>query len=263
MSEMRKRGGGPLNHKVISVTDGGTCDVYDLTVSEYENFAISAGVFIHNCPQDFQWNDAHMINDKQLVQIFSKIPAGCTFSWGSDSCHSQDLSRDIIGDMIRPQLTNPFAWIWHKLFGPKQVVKTPKTIRPPDHIAARIALLKSQGHKSRGIVGGLLDVGFISGCKIDQTSADAYINNVHCGAMTASFLQVVKQNPRLSIADTVAQMNSWLVANGYDQSPCSDGAQAGNPFLNGPCSGRSLEKPRGLWSWFWDHVPAPGAHGDE
>jgi hypothetical protein len=136
----------------------------------------------------------------------------------------------MIGDMIRPQLTNPFSWLWNKLFGPKIVVKTPKTIRPPDDIAARISLLKSQGHKSRGMVGGLLDVGFISGCKIDQTSADAYIGGQHCGAMTASFLQVVKQNPRLSITDAVAQMNTWLVANGYDQSPCGDGAQVSKPF---------------------------------
>ena len=92
--------------------------------------------------------------------------------------------------------------------------------------------MKSQGHKSRGMVGGLLDVGFISGCKLDQTSADAYIGGQHCGAMTASFLQAIKQNPKLPIVSIVAQMNAWLQSQGYDQSPCSDGAQAGKPFLN-------------------------------
>jgi len=43
------------NHKVISVKvinlDEGV-PVYDLTVEKYQNFALSAGVFVHNCPAD-------------------------------------------------------------------------------------------------------------------------------------------------------------------------------------------------------------------
>ena len=34
---------------VISVTPDGTSDVYDLTVDETHNFALTAGVFVHNC----------------------------------------------------------------------------------------------------------------------------------------------------------------------------------------------------------------------
>lgn len=37
------------NHKVISVQSSGREDVYDLTVDDYHNFALSAGVFVHNC----------------------------------------------------------------------------------------------------------------------------------------------------------------------------------------------------------------------
>jgi hypothetical protein len=36
------------NHKVVCIRDGGTADVYDLTVEGLENFAIGAGVFVHN-----------------------------------------------------------------------------------------------------------------------------------------------------------------------------------------------------------------------
>ena len=43
------RWGTPNNHKVVSVEYMGTSDVYDLTVDEHHNFAISAGVFVHNC----------------------------------------------------------------------------------------------------------------------------------------------------------------------------------------------------------------------
>ena len=38
------------NHKVVSIEFAGYEDVYDLTVDDYHNFALSAGVFAHNCP---------------------------------------------------------------------------------------------------------------------------------------------------------------------------------------------------------------------
>ncbi len=37
------------NHKVVSVEEDGFEDVYDITVEKYHNFALSAGVFVHNC----------------------------------------------------------------------------------------------------------------------------------------------------------------------------------------------------------------------
>ena len=39
----------PNNHKVIRVRSGGEQDVYDFTVEKHRNFALSAGVFVHNC----------------------------------------------------------------------------------------------------------------------------------------------------------------------------------------------------------------------
>ncbi len=39
----------PNNHKVVSVELDGREDVYDMTVEEHHNFALSAGVFVHNC----------------------------------------------------------------------------------------------------------------------------------------------------------------------------------------------------------------------
>lgn len=37
------------NHKVVLVEDAGYADVYDFTVDEYHNFALTAGIFQHNC----------------------------------------------------------------------------------------------------------------------------------------------------------------------------------------------------------------------
>jgi len=38
-----------LNHKVVYVEEIGKKEVFDLTVSNYGNFALEAGVFVHNC----------------------------------------------------------------------------------------------------------------------------------------------------------------------------------------------------------------------
>lgn len=39
----------PFNHKVISVTPAGFADVWDISVDDTHNFALEAGVFVHNC----------------------------------------------------------------------------------------------------------------------------------------------------------------------------------------------------------------------
>lgn len=39
----------PNNHKVVEIIDGGYGDVYDLSVEEHHNFALSSGIFVHNC----------------------------------------------------------------------------------------------------------------------------------------------------------------------------------------------------------------------
>ena len=38
-----------VNHKVVAIEPAGRADVYDITVDNYHDFALSAGVFVHNC----------------------------------------------------------------------------------------------------------------------------------------------------------------------------------------------------------------------
>lgn len=58
------------NHKIISVEDDGTEDVYDLTVDNYHNFALSSGVFVHNC----WWNGCD-VNGNYKLQTWG------TYGW--------------------------------------------------------------------------------------------------------------------------------------------------------------------------------------
>lgn len=47
-----------INHKIVRIEDAGTEDVYCFSVDEHHNYALSAGVFVHNCP-DFYYSFAY------------------------------------------------------------------------------------------------------------------------------------------------------------------------------------------------------------
>ena len=153
------------------------------------------------CPVDFDWSPERMLTDKQLVAIFSKMQPGVRFDWGSDSCHS--------GNLNSVRAMNPHRNI-------------PKRMVAPPHIQTQIDKLKLAGRFVRGtraLVSGKLDVGFISGCRSDQTSADTEVNGQPCGAFTWYFVEALKKLPQAPLSDVVHLCRSNLAAEGYEQAP--------------------------------------------
>lgn len=184
------------------------------------------------CPVDFDWSPQHMIIDKQFVKIFSRIPSGVTFNWLSDSCHSADLDREMAPPVKTALAWRPFLWMWNKIFSPKNIKQTPKTMPVPAHMMLKIGIAKNKGHAPKGMSNGLLDVGFLSGCKSNQTSADAFIDGHSCGAATYFFLKTMNSKPSTtSLLDIAATMRQSLRAAGYSQEPQAEGARAGRPFM--------------------------------
>ena len=63
----------------------------------------------------------------------------------------------------------------------------------------------------------------ISGCKDNQTSADAFVSyngkDMSAGAMTFSFLQSITESPNTSLKSLLENMRNILNANGFDQIP--------------------------------------------
>jgi hypothetical protein len=166
------------------------------------------------CPVDFDWEPEHMITDKQFVHIFSGVPAGVKLNWISDSCHSGDLTRG---------LPKPGAPVNHS-----------RAFPVPADIAWRLRGAHSRGvrKQSRAVVCGVLDVGFISGCRSDQTSADANINGRPGGALTQTLIPVIRRSGASApLADVVRDTARDLVDGGYDQVPQCEGARAKKPFL--------------------------------
>ena len=182
------------------------------------------------CPVDFDWSPQHMIIDKQLVQIFSRIPQGVVFNWGSDSCHSGDLDRDL-PPVSTDGLFGPLRKLWNMVFGPKVVQNKSKSYPAPDHVTTSVNLARAMNHAPKGMVNGILDVGFVSGCQSNQTSADTNIGGQACGAMTWYFLKNLRTMAGSSLSDVVAATSRDLAANGYSQRPQAEGARKDKPFL--------------------------------
>lgn len=174
------------NHKIISIEKTGKIeDVYDLTVDKYHNFAINSGVFVHNC-------------------------------------HSGSGLRNILGTPIEigggPTVVNRFIPppLSNVLLNPALIINEDLTFQYADPIinpkAAKPRFLVSTAEQGDAVL--------ISGCRDDQTSADAYINGRYNGAATFSLINTLtKYNFDLSYEQLITGMNDYMIKNGYTQNP--------------------------------------------
>lgn len=75
-----------INHKVLSVDFDGYEDVYDLTVEKYHNFAVTAGVFVHNTGQiNWKYNPMSQMDDVFIARRKDKRSTEIEVLSGIDS----------------------------------------------------------------------------------------------------------------------------------------------------------------------------------
>jgi len=164
------------------------------------------------CPVNFDWSPARMITDKDFVSIFEHMSPGVIFNWASDSCHSGDLSRELRKDGTKV---------------------TPRRMPAPHDIAWHIERNRGRVRTLRETLARtILNVGYVSGCQADQTSADAFIDGRPCGAFTHFYLKHLKSEPETTPLNKLGELVSGdLAANDYEQRPSVEGARAKMPFL--------------------------------
>ena len=157
------------------------------------------------CPVDFDWSDAHLIRDKEFNDIFSALPQDVEFVWISDSCHSGDLWRD---------MTQPKVSI--------------KTIIPPADINWRLQTALQKKIKTQRLdkTAAKLNLALISGCKSNQTSADACFDNKYNGALTYFLLKELQSENGLNepLSNIITNVCKALKKNHYSQVPQLEGA---------------------------------------
>jgi len=178
------------------------------------------------CLQNFSWDDPYSyIKDDLIVSRLRGIAATTKLFIGSDSCHSGDLSRSAPTGPA-PVASNAF-----------RTSLLERRITPPECVAFRNECAikgRLKTHRMRDVVDSGLSCGFISGCKSNQTSADAYIESAgkYYGAMTWYFVQALRSLPAYaSMREAVAKTNELLRENDYDQMPQCEGPLGDLPFL--------------------------------
>lgn len=162
-------------------------------------------------PDDFDFDKpATWLTYDELDRIFMKHEKrGVLVVVISDSCHSKADPRKHFRSLASPgKAKNRF-------------------LQPPPHILKRIV----SEPFNRNVLSVNQDDILLSGCRKDQTSADAYINGDYHGAFTHSlsltfkdFLAGHGQAP--TYRNAILKSRAWLATNGYDQVPSADGDPA-------------------------------------
>lgn len=150
------------------------------------------------CPYDFEWREDKMLLDTELIGFFRAFAKGVDFLWVSDSCHSGDLSRNLIRG-------------------------TPK-VYPVQPLQVRANVITAKTKPKKTMNRDLLGVGFVSGCQYNQTSADSWFDGRFNGALTYYFLKELYKADQLPLKDAVDAARKALAADQYDQEPQCEGA---------------------------------------
>ncbi len=149
------------------------------------------------CPYDFDGSNATAIRDNEFAALFARIPKGVHFIWVSDSCHSEDLSRDPL------ETTNEFA-THYRNFG-----------------------TGFNGNKAAGasrVAATHLNGALLSACESHELSADAYINKRFNGAFTHYLIKNLnKYATTMPLIQIIQLVDRELAANNYDQRPKTEG----------------------------------------
>lgn len=185
------------------------------------------------CPVDFNW-EGNYITDNQIQSILSKMPINQHMTMIFDCCHSGSIDRNA-----------------------NKLVKNRNIPTPLDLLSrvSKISLIEELDLKDDFVLSdkGLEDlfndsaplfiptapkysqynISIITGCKDDQTSADAWFFNRHQGALSYFMQSILLRNPKISLEELRNLCESKLLNDGFDQTPqliCSE-ANLKKPFI--------------------------------
>lgn len=154
------------------------------------------------CPHDMDWDGTYILDD-DLGAIFSKIPKGANLEVFLDSCHSGTATREIVvpGNI------------------PVETTVRQRFLTPPVDILCREEEDLPVKRLLRGNPTTISHVLF-SGCRENQTSADALINGSYNGAFTYYFCKHMRDtNAELTRSEVLKRLRASLKFNKYDQVP--------------------------------------------
>lgn len=161
------------------------------------------------------WDPAHIISDDEFHDLFVQLPAGVLLEVYLDTCHSGSGLRGAEFGLHAPRA---------RYVAPPDHEFGEKTARMRGFTLERPAPAAKKGAKSasKAAVAGAHHL-LWTGCKANQTSADAYFGGRYNGAFTYYFVKVMRDTKnKLSRKEVVAKVRT-LMKSGFAQTPQLEG----------------------------------------
>lgn len=204
---------GKLNYLVFSLSSHGT-QMNDTSGDEPDGMD-EAFVPHDIAEKDGAWDPAHIICDDELHDLFVQLPENVLLEVYLDTCHSGTGLRGAEFGLHAPRA---------------------RYVAPPDHefdkksakmrgftlVTPAPGGKKSAAKDSKAPVAGANQL-LWTGCKANQTSADAYFNGRYNGAFTYYFIKVMRDSQnKLARKAVIAKMRD-LMKSGFAQTPQLEG----------------------------------------
>lgn len=171
------------------------------------------------CPVDYQENG--QIHDDQIHDVLVKpLPAGCRLTALFDCCHSGSILDlpylySATGVVQEPNFMKGAGADLVKLG--KQLQKGNQDENVTAELLAKIQDASGKGNAVKASKTAAADVICFTGCRDDQTSADANIDDVHQGALTYSFKAALLKNPNLTYLELLNEIRRECKEGGFEQ----------------------------------------------
>lgn len=173
------------------------------------------------CPHDLDWDDP--MTDDEFGALIADAAPDVGFTMILDCCHSGTGSREFCKELPTESQR-----------------QRARFLPPPPDVAWRAAgevdidaanagrtvnLKKRRARLERfGLAITKQNVVLIAGCRADQTSADAFIDNDYRGALTYSLYKALQEAKyQATSREVVRRASEWLSHNGYEQIPQLEG----------------------------------------
>jgi hypothetical protein len=177
------------------------------------------------CPTDLDWKNP--FRDDWLRKTFDGMRAGVSLTVITDCCHSGTITRQVRppdAEIIERFLPSPWDLV---------AVESGRKLRGERKSGLHEAPIATR--RKRDIIPAELPEVLISGCRADQTSADAFIGGSYNGALTHSLAAAINESRR---APTIRELHDATIAKlkrgRYSQVPQLECARTrlDQPFLS-------------------------------
>lgn len=175
------------------------------------------------CSTDLDWDDP--LTDDMLAAQFRNIRQGVNFTFIADCCHSGSMNKGIARGVMPRYLDPPFdirtrsygRKLKKRRMGVKGILDWVLETLDGDDSGEGVSMNVHYNEKQNHIL--------LSGCRDDQTSADAWIDTKHQGALTTNLVRAIGANPAQNALEVHNTVLKALKATGYTQVPQLTGSK--------------------------------------